>query len=263
MSGKEQTAGEFINHHLTNLCVGQCDPVKQTATGFWALNIDTIFFSTLIGGLFCWFMVRQAKKAHTKTPSKLLCVAEMLIEFADNSVKEFFGERRTGVTAIAVTLFSVIFLWNLMDLVPVDLLPGIASLMGINYLKVVPTTDVNVTLALSILVMGIVYVNGIKHRKLGFFKDMVAHPFGHPAFYPINFMLRIIEDLAKVISLALRLFGNLYAGELVFILIALLPFYVLPVPGALWAMFHILVVPLQAYLFMMLTIVYIKMAEGH
>lgn len=258
----EHTSAAFIQHHMTNLTVGD---------GFWALHLDTIFFSILLGVVVCAFFYRIAKNAEIGVPGFWQNIAEMAFEFIDNTVKDFFGESRADVGSLALTIFCWVLLWNAMDLIPVDLLPSAASMMGIPYLKVVPSTDVNATFALSITVVALVYIYGFRanHGLFGMLKAMGSHPFHSNSLalnivlFPINFALRLVEDFARVISLSLRLFGNLFAGELVFILIALLPFFVQFIPGGPWAIFHILVVTLQAYIFMILTIVYLSMAESH
>ncbi|SUO96006.1 F0F1 ATP synthase subunit A [Suttonella ornithocola] len=260
----EMTSGEFINHHMTNLVLGE-------PGGFWSFHIDTFFFSVLLGVLFCWFFYTLAKKMQSGVPGFAQNVAEMIFDFVDGTVKDFFGESRSDIGSLALTVFCWVLLWNAMDLIPVDLLPSAASMVGIPYLKVVPSTDVNATFALSITVVVLTYVYGFKanHGFLGFAKSLGGHPFeaeklwAKIILYPINFALKVVEDIAKIISLSLRLFGNLFAGELVFILIALLPFFVQFLPGGAWAIFHILVVTLQAYIFMILTIVYLSMAESH
>lgn len=262
--GAEMTSGEFINHHMTNLVIGN-------PNSFWSLHIDTLFFSTALGILFCWFLYRTAMRMHSGVPGFAQNIAEMIFDFVDGTVKDFFGNSRADIGSLALTIFCWVLLWNTMDLIPVDLLPGVASLIGIHYLKVVPSTDVNATFALSITIVILTYVYAFKanHGGLGLLKAMGSHPFeaekpiNKVILFPINFALRIVEDFARVSSLSLRLFGNLFAGELVFILIALLPFFVQFIPGGAWAIFHILVVTLQAYIFMILSIVYLSMAESH
>ncbi|UJF23973.1 F0F1 ATP synthase subunit A [Suttonella sp. R2A3] len=261
-TGGEQTSAEFIQHHMTNLSIGE---------GFWTLHIDTLLFSIGLGVVFCYFLWRMAKKADTGVPSWSVNLAEMAFEFIDNTVKDFFGESRRDIGSLALTIFLWVLLWNTMDLIPVSLLPDIAGQFGVPYLKIVPSTDVNATFALSITVVSLMYIYAFKanHGFFGLIKSMGTHPFEAQSLvlkiilFPINFALRIIEDFAKIISLALRLFGNLFAGELVFVLIALLPFYIQFIPGGPWAIFHILVVTLQAYIFMILTVVYMSMAESH
>lgn len=259
----EPTSAEFIQHHMTNLTIGD--------GGFWTLHLDTLFFSILLGVLFCWFLYAMAKKAHSGVPGFWLNIAEMAFDFVDGTVKDFYGESRRDIGSLALTIFCWVLLWNTMDLIPVDLLPSTASLLGIPYLRVVPSADANATFALSLTVMFLVYFYGIRanHGPVGMLKAMGSHPFSAESLvlkiilFPINFGLRIIEDFAKVISLSLRLFGNMFAGELVFILIALLPFFVQFIPGGAWAIFHILVVTLQAYIIMILAIVYLSMSESH
>ncbi len=260
--GSELTSAAFIEHHMTNLTIGK---------GFWALHLDTLFFSILLGTLFCAFLYAMAKRAHTGVPGFWMNIAEMLHEFVDTTVRDFFATSRRDIGSLALTIFCWVLLWNVMDLIPVDLLPSAASLIGIPYLKVVPSTDANATFALSITVVTLMYVYAVRsnHGIFAMLKSMGGHPFAASApalkivLFPINFILRIIEDFAKIISLSLRLFGNLFAGELVFVLIALLPFFLQFIPGGIWAIFHILIVTLQAYIFMILAIVYLSMAESH
>jgi F-type H+-transporting ATPase subunit a len=232
--------------------------------GFWTFHLDTLFFSACLGILFLWLFRTAAKFATSDVPGGLQNFAEIMVEFVDTQVKDSFHGRNPVIAPLALTIFVWVFLWNFMDLVPVDLLPSIAALFGIHYLKVVPSTDVNATFALSLSVMALVYYYSLKVKGVGgFAKEILYHPFGK-WFMPFNLLLRIVEDLAKPISLALRLFGNLYAGELIFILIALLPWYLQFLLGWPWAVFHILIITLQAFIFMVLTIVYLSMAhEDH
>lgn len=245
----------YIVHHLTPLHVGE---------GFWTLHLDTLIISALLGILFLALFRKAAKSATSDVPSGLQNFVEIMIEFVDTQVKDSFHGKNPVIAPLALTIFCWVFLWNFMDLLPVDLLPAIAAAVGIPYLKVVPSTDVNATFALSLSVMFLVYFYSIKVKGIkGFTKEVLYHPFGK-YFMPFNLMLRIVEDLAKPISLALRLFGNLYAGELIFILIALLPWWMQFALGWPWAVFHILIITLQAFIFMVLTIVYLSMAhEDH
>ena len=191
---------------------------------------------------------------------------EVLVEFVDGLVKEAFGERRNPLIApLGLTIFAWVFLMNAMDLVPVDLLPKAAEYLGIHHLKVVPTTDLATTFAMSLSVFGLViYYNFKAKGPLGYLRTFLFHPFGK-WLIPINVIMTAVEELAKPLSLALRLFGNMFTGELVFLLIALLPLWLMPIPGAAWAIFHILVITLQAFIFMVLTIMYLSLAheEGH
>ncbi len=245
----------YIIHHLTSLTVGE---------GFWALNLDTLFFSAVLGVLFLWFFKRAADKATAGVPGLVQNFTEMMIEFVDGQVKDSFHGKSKLIAPLALTVFCWVFLMNFMDLFPVDILPLIGSLMGIEYLRVVPSTDLNATFAMSITVFCLIIFYSIKIKgPWGFAKELMFQPFG-PWLLPFNLLLKLVEEIAKPISLALRLFGNLYAGELIFILIALLPCYLQPVLSFPWAVFHILIITLQAFIFMVLTIVYLSMAhEDH
>lgn len=248
-------ASEYISHHLTNLTVGE---------GFWTLHIDTLIISLLLGLLFIYSFRVAARKATAGIPGKWQNFTEVLVEFVDTQVKDTFHGKSDLIAPLGLTIFCWVFLMNLMDLVPVDLLPWLASHAGIHYLKVVPTTDLNLTFAMSLSVFLLIIFYSLKVKgAFGFAKELTCTPFG-PWMMPVNLMLKLVEELAKPISLALRLFGNLYAGELIFILIALLPWWMQWTLGGIWAIFHILIIVLQAFIFMMLTIVYLSMAhEDH
>lgn len=248
--------------------------------GFWTINLDTVFISVALG-LFALLMLFVAsRRVSTAVPGKLQNFAEMMLQFADNQVKDCFHGKNKLIGPLALTVFIWVFLMNFMDILPVDVLPNIAQLMGFHYLKVVPTNDLNQTFAmsLSVFVLIIFYSIKIKGPKT-FLKELTLQPFNSPWFIPFNFLLESVGLLAKPISLALRLFGNLYAGELIFILIALLTLNAttessiastatLGVTQFLlslgWSIFHILVITLQAFIFMVLTIVYLSLAhEDH
>lgn len=253
--GEALTTGGYIKHHLTNWTVGE---------GFWSLNVDSMLFSVGLGILFLWLFRSVAKKATTGVPGKLQCFIEMIVEFVDSTVKDTFHGRSALIAPLSLTIFVWVFLMNLMDLIPVDFLPTAGMAMGVEYLKVVPSTDVNITLSMSLSVFALIIFYSIKVKGVsGFMKELTMQPFNHPAMIPVNFILESVTLIAKPISLGLRLFGNLYAGELIFILIALLGVWQLPL-HFVWAVFHILVIVLQAFIFMMLTIVYLSMAcEDH
>lgn len=254
MSTQGQTSTEYIVHHLTNLKVG---------TGFWSLHLDTLIISGLLGMLVFGLMWRVARGATAGVPGPLQNFIEMTVNMIDAQVRDTFHGKSELITPLAITIFIWVFVMNAMDLIPVDFLPSLLAVFGVHYLKVVPTTDPNATFAMSITVFLLMMFYNLKVKGFGGFShEVLTVPFGKWLF-PINIMFRIIEDLAKPISLALRLFGNMYAGEMVFILIALLgfaqPFLAVP-----WAIFHILIITLQAFVFMMLTIVYMAMAhESH
>jgi F-type H+-transporting ATPase subunit a len=267
-------AGEYIQHHLTNLQVCRADGswVWNDCVGnFWTINVDSMFFSLVLGLAFILLFRKVAKNATTGRPGKLQAAIELVVGFIDTSVRDAFHGHNKLIAPLALTIFVWVFFMNLMDLIPVDWLPLVASWMHVPYLKVVPTTDVNVTFAmsLSVFVLTVYYSIKIKGR-LGFVKELTFHPLAPPTkglgiivapvVIAFNFILEGVALLAKPISLSLRLYGNMYAGELIFILIALLGLYQIPFHFG-WAVFHILIVTLQAFIFMMLTIVYLSQAH--
>lgn len=255
--------GEYIQHHLINL---PFDLSTQSFNfgGFWSFNIDTLFFSAFIGFCFLALFRVAAKSATPGVPGPLQNIVEILIEFVDSQVKDTLHGKNDFIAPFAFTLFVWILLMNAMDFLPVDLLPSAAGAFGFHYLRAVPTTDLNLTFSLSLSVFFLVVYYSFKVKGFrGFGKEIFCVPFG-PWLFPANVMLRLVDELARPLSLALRLFGNMYAGELLFILIALLPWWAQWSLGFPWAVFHILIVVLQAFIFMMLSIVYLSMAhESH
>jgi len=278
------TPTAYIQHHLQNLTFGRhpengwsfATSSEQAAEmGFWAIHVDTMAWSIGLGILFLWLFRKVAKAATTGVPHGLQNFVEMIVEFVDNSVKETFHGRSKLIAPLSLTILCWIFLMNLMDLVPVDFLPTLAQKIGVMfgadpsdvYFKVVPTTDINVTLGMSLSVFALIIFYAIRSKGVsGFIGELTLHPFNTPnklfmvLLIPVNLLLELVTLLARPISLALRLFGNLYAGELIFILIALLGLWQLPLYFP-WAVFHILIIVLQAFIFMMLTIVYLSMAS--
>ncbi len=271
-----ESSGEYIKHHLTNLTFGQKADgswgIAHSAQdlqemGFWAINLDSMGFSILLGVLFLWGFRRVARKASTDVPSGWQNFVEMVIEFIDESVRGSFSGKSKLVAPLALTIFVWIFLMNAMDLIAVDLVPWLAGLLGIPYLKIVPSTDPNITFGLSLTVFALVLYYSFKFKGAGgFFAELAFHPFPKWMF-PINLVLEGVTLIAKPVSLALRLFGNMYAGEMIFILIALMYSggWALGLFGGFlqlgWAIFHILIITLQAFIFMTLTIVYLDMAS--
>lgn len=253
----------YIQHHLSNL---GWTPASWVGKGsFWTFNADTLFFSFLLGSLFLLVFWLFARRATSGTPGTVQNLIEVLVEFVDGQVKETYHGRSKVIAPLALTIFVWVFLMNFMDLLPVDLLPWVAKHIGVEKLRVVPTTDLNLTFGMSISVFIMIIYYNIKIKgAVGFIKELLLHPFG-VWFIPVNFILSVVHEIAKPISLALRLFGNLYAGELIFILIAaLIPWSLQWLLGTPWALFHILIITLQAFIFMMLTVVYLSMAhEGH
>ena len=269
-----QTSGEYITHHLQNLQVCKVEDEwvwNECAGVFNAWNVDSMFFSVVLGLLFIWIFGGAARKASRGESSKFLTAIEMIIDVIDTSVKDTFHGKSKLIAPLALTIFVWVFFMNLMDLIPVDWLPELGLMMGVPYLKVVPTTDVNITFGMSIAVFGlIIFYTHLHKGPLGLIKDLTLHPI-EPSFkwpgvigaVPImafNLILETVALVAKPLSLSLRLFGNMFAGELIFILIAILGIWQLPLHFG-WAVFHILIVTLQAYIFMMLTIVYLSLAS--
>lgn len=253
-----QNAGEYIQHHLQQLAV------SVHPSPFWTLHLDTLGVSIVLGIVFLTFFRLAARKATSGVPGRLQNFVEILVDFVQGLVKESFHGRSQLIAPLALTIFVWVFLMNFMDLLPVDLLPRIAATLGLPYFRAVPTADVNMTFALSITVFLIIVFYNFKIKGAGgFAKEALTAPFGAWLF-PLNLIFRLIEECVKPISLALRLFGNLFAGELIFILIALMPWWIQWTVGGVWAIFHILIIAIQAFIFMMLTIVYISMAhESH
>jgi F-type H+-transporting ATPase subunit a len=339
-SGEQITTGEYISHHLQNLTFGQHpdgswglahSAQEAAAMGFWAFHVDTMFWSVLLGLVFFFLFRKVAKAANSGVPSRFQAMIESIVEFVDNSVRESFHGTSKFIAPLALTLFVWIFFMNFMDLIPVDWLPWVATTAGIHYQKVVPTTDVNATMGMAITVFLMILYYSIKIKGVGgFIAELTGQPFaakgplGKAVFFLPNLLLELVALLAKPVSLGLRLFGNLYAGELIFILIAVvftagtglvasglssvfgehIPawFWIvatasvfvtlwLNMKGRLdtrktlwlllaemllvgglaflggqlmhfgWAVFHLLVITLQAFIFMMLTIVYLSMAH--
>ncbi|WP_298624172.1 F0F1 ATP synthase subunit A [uncultured Legionella sp.] len=267
---------DYIKHHLTYLTYNVSDMKFGSDGGFWTLNLDTLFFSLFTGIIVAALMYFGARRVTTGVPGKLQNFAELMLQFADNQVKDCFHGANKLIGPLALTIFLWVFIMNFMDIVPVDILPQLAQMGGVHYLKVVPTTDLNMTfgLSLSVFILIIYYSIKIKGAK-GFIKELTLQPFNHPLLIPFNLLLELVGLIAKPISLALRLFGNLYAGELIFILIALLTLNAAMsslvgtatlgiaqfILSLAWSIFHILVITLQAFIFMVLTIVYLSLAH--
>ena len=279
------TTSGYIIHHLTNLTLGKLpegftryngEVVGEGGTwtiahgneaasmGFWSINLDTMFFSVGLGLLFIWLFRKAAVKATSGVPGSLQNFVESIVEFVDENVKSSFHSRNELVAPLALTIFVWVFLMNFMDLIPVDWIPYLAQQLGIPYLKVVPSTDVNATMGMSLSVFALILYYSIKVKGVGeFVGELTLQPLGK-YLIPFNFFLEGVNLLAKPVSLGLRLFGNMYAGEMIFILIALLPLWIQWTLNVPWAIFHILVVTLQAFIFTTLTVVYLSAAhEDH
>ncbi len=281
----ELTSGEYIKHHLTNLTFGQfpdghwgiAHGAEEAASmGFWAIHLDSMFWSIALAALFGWFFMKAAKTATAGVPAGVQNFVEMMVDFVNDSVRGSFSGKNDLVAPLALTVFCWVFLMNLMDLVPVDLIPYFAEhVLGIPYMKVVPTTDPNITFALALGVFALIIYYSIKIKGVGgFVGELTGMPFEtknpllKPIFTVINLFLEGVNLLAKPVSLSLRLFGNMYAGEMIFILIAVMysAGWTLGLFGGVlqlgWAIFHILIITLQAFIFMTLTIVYLDMAHA-
>ena len=283
MAGETSTG--YIKHHLQNLTYGQNpttgnwefaqSAAEAKAMGFWAVHVDTLFWSMALGVLFLFFFHKSAKRATAGIPTGLQNFAEWIVEFIDTSVRGSFSGKNDLVAPLALTIFIWVFLMNFMDLIPVDLIPWLTHAAGVEFMKVVPTTDPNATFGMAIGVFLLTIYYTIKNKGVGgFVAELTLHPFESKnmgmkiILIPVNFFLEFVSLIAKPVSLALRLFGNMYAGEMIFILIAIMlqAGLVLGAFGGLlqlgWAIFHILVITLQAFIFMTLTIVYMDMAHA-
>ncbi|RKZ49524.1 MAG: F0F1 ATP synthase subunit A [Gammaproteobacteria bacterium] len=285
MSSEGLTSTAYIKHHLTNLTYGQhadghwgfahsAEEIKEM--GFWALQVDSLGWSTFLGLVFFYFFHKAARQATSGVPGGLQNFVEWIIEFIDDSVRGSFSAKNDLVAPMALTIFCWVFLMNLMDLLPVDWLPWVAQQFGHYalgmdphhvYFKVVPTTDPNITFGMAFAVFFLMIYYSIKIKGIGgFLGELAFQPFGKVGM-PVNLVLEGVSLIAKPLSLSLRLFGNMYAGETIFILIALMYSGGLGMGifgGILqlgWAIFHILIITLQAFIFMTLTIVYMEMAH--
>ncbi len=268
------TAGEYVIHHLTHLH----NAVPKGLVDMSVLNFDSIFFSILLGAITCYVLWRAAKRATPGVPGRFQAAVEILFEWIENESKGIVhnAQSRRLVAPLALTVFLWVMALNAMDLLPVDLLPWLAlHLFGIHYLRVVPSADLSITMGLSIAVLILSLIYNVKIKGAGgWTRELMTAPFGDKWYlYPVNFAMQIIEFASKTISHGMRLFGNMYAGELIFMLIALMGgalaftgtgialFFGAILAGTLWAIFHILIITIQAFIFMMLTLVYIGQAH--
>jgi F-type H+-transporting ATPase subunit a len=275
-SSETLTSQEYIQHHLTNLTLGvhpehglsfAHNGADAAAMGFWAVNVDTLSVSLLLGILFVWGFKKVADNVTSGVPGQAQNFVEWVVDFVEENVRGSFSGKNAMVAPLALTIFCWILLMNLMDLIPVDLLPWLAGMIGVPHLKVVPTTDPNTTFGMALMVFVLVLYYSFKIKGVGgFFGELTLQPFGKWGM-PANLVLEGISLLSKPVSLALRLFGNMYAGEMIFILIAIMyggGIVMGATAGILqfvWAVFHILIITLQAFIFMVLTIVYLDMAH--
>jgi F-type H+-transporting ATPase subunit a len=281
MMVEEEAAGGmtgYIKHHLTHYTV------DVGPGSFWAIHVDSVFFTLAISALFVTALGLVARRATSGVPGRLQAGIELLVEFVDDMVKDTFHGSNNFIAPLAITIFCMVFLENFMDILPVDALPAAAKLFGVEHLRTVATADINTTVGMSLGVFLLLWYVGITHKGfVGFFAEWFTAPFhahgvlGKALLAPINFILRVIEEVVRPLSLSLRLFGNMYAGELIFLLIACFTLgaalnhvstYFLGIgqflAGVVWTAFHYLIITLQAFIFMVLTIVYVGIAaERH
>jgi F-type H+-transporting ATPase subunit a len=277
-----ESPGAYITHHITFLT----NQAPHGIVDFSVVNYDTVFFSILLASVFGGVFYRVARRATAGVPGKLQCAIEMIVEFVDSQVRDAFPGAGPLIAPLAVTIFCWVFLFNLMDIIPIDLLPDAAQSVGLGHLRIVPSTDLNVVFGLSVPVFFLIIFYNIKMKGFGgFIGSLTLHPFSsknwlvQALFVPINFVMELPSFLARPVSLALRLYGNMYAGEMVFALLALLTLtsatsslatlsgwvwiLVQAVLGILWTFFDMFIALLQAFIFMMLTIVYLSQASEH
>ncbi|WP_163577982.1 F0F1 ATP synthase subunit A [Halomonas faecis] len=272
-AGSENTAAYYIQHHLQNLTFGYHpengwslahSAVEAREMGFWALHLDTMGWSVAMGALFIWLFRKAGRLATTGVPGGLQNAIEMVVEFIENLLRSTFHGKNPIIAPLALTLFVWILFMNTLKIIPVDYFPQLFSRLGVEYMKIVPTTDPNATLGMALGVFCLIIYYSIKVKGAGgFAKELSLTPFNHWALIPFNLVLEIIGLLVKPLGLGLRLFGNMFAGEVIFILIALLPFWAIWLLDVPWAIFHILVVTLQAFIFTVLSIVYLSAAHEH
>ena len=276
-SAEPQTSAEYIRHHLTNLTYGRHpdgswgfahSAEEAGAMGFWSVHVDSMAWSIGLGLVFLALFRRAASHATAGVPGGLQNFVEMIVEFVDETVESIFSHKNPLVAPLALTIFVWVFLMNLMDLVPVDWVPELAKLLGVHYMKIVPSTDPNITMAMALSVFILILYYSIKCKGVGgFLAELSFHPFPSKLLAPVNFVLEFVTLVAKPLSLGLRLFGNLYAGEMIFVLIALM--FSAGIAFALaggvfqfvWAAFHLIVITLQAFVFAVLTVVYLAQAH--
>lgn len=269
----EISAIYYIQHHLQNLTFGNhpelgwkiaSSSTEAAEMGFWAIHLDTMGWSIAMGALFLWLFRKAGQVATTGVPGGLQNAVEMVIEFIENLTRATFHGKNPHIAPIALTLFMWILLMNTLKIIPVDYFPELFARLGFEYMKIVPTTDVNATLGMALGVFILIVYYSIKAKGAGgFAKELSLTPFNHWLLIPFNLILEIVGLIVKPISLGFRLFGNMFAGEVIFILIALLPFWAIWVLDVPWAIFHILVVTLQAFIFTTLSLVYLSAAHEH
>ncbi|WP_148252352.1 F0F1 ATP synthase subunit A [Aidingimonas lacisalsi] len=273
MAGNNPTPTEYIRHHLQNLTLGNHpengwslahSAEEAREMGFWAIHLDTMGWSIAMGTLFICLFRKAGKAATTGVPGTLQNMVEMVFEFIENLTRSTFHGKNPIIAPLALTLFVWILLMNSLKVIPVDYFPELFARLGVDYMKIVPTTDPNATMGMAIGVFCLIIYYSLKVKGVGgFAKELSFTPFNTWLLVPFNLLLELISLLVKPLSLGLRLFGNMFAGEVIFILIALLPFWAIWLLDVPWAIFHILVVTLQAFIFTVLSVVYLSAAHEH
>jgi F-type H+-transporting ATPase subunit a len=263
MSSPLLSSGEYVRHHLQHLGL-DLKTLTLRDGALWTFHVDTFLISASLGMIICFLFRSAAVRAVSGVPGRWQNFVEIMVEWVDKSVVEAFHGKSKLIAPLSLSIFLWVFMMNFMDLIPVDLLPKMASWAGYHHFRAVPTADLNATFGMSVPIFMLIIFYNIKIKGAkALLKEMLTVPFG-PYLFPINLAFRLLEEIVKPISLAMRLFGNLFAGELIFILVALMPWYAQPFVGGIWAIFHILIILIQAFIFMMLTIIYLSMAhESH
>jgi F-type H+-transporting ATPase subunit a len=263
MASTYESPSEYITHHLTNLTVKVGD--------FWSINLDSLIMAVIVGVIGMGAFWLAARRVTSGVPGKFQSFIEIVLEFVDNTVKDVFPGDRSFLAPLALTIFVLVFMMNLMDLIPIDFIATLMGWFGVHHWKAVPSTDLNVTFAMSFTVFALIIFFSFKAKGVGgFIHELFTAPFGsNPLLWLPNLALNIIELIAKPVSLGMRLFGNMYAGELIFMLLGVLGMLGgVYTAGSIilswgWAVFHILIILLQAFIFMVLSAVYIAMAHEH
>lgn len=274
MAAETTSSTYYITHHLQNLTFGlhpdngwsfAHSSEEAREMGFWAIHVDTMGWSIVTGLLFLWLFRYLAKSATKGVPTGLQNALEMVFEFCEGIVRTSFSSQSRMIGPLALTLFCWIFFMNALKWLPIDLFPQVFAKLGVDYMRIVPTSDPNATLGLGFVVFFMIIGFSIRNKGLGgFSKEMAFTPFNHWSLVPFNLVLESIVLIVKPITLGLRLFGNMFAGEVIFIMIALLPFWAIWMLDVPWAIFHILVIALQAFIFAVLSVVYLNAAfEKH
>lgn len=258
---QEVGQSHYVQHHLQFLQLN-LHTLKWGNGGFWTLNLDSMIMSIGLGAFFILLFRWMATRLRVEQPGKLQNFLEFVVDFIDKITRDTFKGKNVLIAPLALTIFVWVFLMNLIDLLPIDLLPQIVmKTFGVEYFRAVGTADPNITFGLSLDVFLLLIFYNFKGKGgMGFLKEILTQPFG-PALFPVNIFFRLLEDLVKPFSLSLRLFGNLFAGELIFIIIALMPWWMQFMLGVPWTVFHVLIILIQAFIFMMLTVVYLNMAH--